>query len=66
MDSESVRYSRLEELVKSNNTCSTSDDSDIDSAQMDLHKSEERLQALSVIMLYLCTGLQSIQGIMTQ
>lgn len=28
-----------------------------------LGKSEERIQALSVIMLYLCTGLQHAQGV---
>lgn len=32
----------------------------------DLGKSEERVQALSVIMLYLCTGLQHAQGVAFQ
>lgn len=30
------------------------------------NKSEERVQALSIIMLYLCTGLQHAQGIVMQ
>ncbi|KAH8301013.1 hypothetical protein KR044_011487 [Drosophila immigrans] len=30
------------------------------------NKSEERVQALSIIMLYLCTGLQHAQGVVTQ
>lgn len=30
------------------------------------NKSEERVQALSIIMLYLCTGLQHAQGTVTQ
>lgn len=69
MDSESARYSRLDELLKAKASTNLeySDTDNIGGGQqMDLHKSEERLQALSVIMLYLCTGLQYIQGILTQ
>lgn len=65
VDIETARYTRLEEFVKAG-SCSNNDDSKMAEGQLTLYKSEERLQALSVVMLYLCTGLQYIQAMTTQ
>ncbi|XP_050331211.1 PDZ domain-containing protein 8 [Bactrocera neohumeralis] len=55
LDSETALYSSLA-------SGDTSKRDNIDASSATLGKSEDRVQALSVIMLYLCTGLQHAQG----
>lgn len=55
LDSETALYSSL-----ASGDTSKMDKNDASSTT--LGKSEDRVQALSVIMLYLCTGLQHAQG----
>ncbi|XP_028901506.1 PDZ domain-containing protein 8 isoform X2 [Zeugodacus cucurbitae] len=55
LDSETALYSSLA-------SGDTSKMDNIDTSSTTLGKSEDRVQALSVIMLYLCTGLQHAQG----
>ncbi|XP_073831367.1 PDZ domain-containing protein 8-like isoform X1 [Musca autumnalis] len=72
LDSETAIHSTLAASIKTtandtttNNTPSA--DNAIQSSKSNiLGKSEERIQALSVIMLYLCTGLQHAQGVAMQ
>nr|XP_014088967.1 PDZ domain-containing protein 8 isoform X1 [Bactrocera oleae] len=55
LDSETSLYSSLASVDASKRD-------NIDASSTTLGKSEDRVQALSVIMLYLCTGLQHAQG----
>ncbi|XP_061394825.1 PDZ domain-containing protein 8-like, partial [Musca vetustissima] len=70
LDSETAIHSTLAATIKTTNndaTNTTTAESSIQNNKSNiLGKSEERIQALSVIMLYLCTGLQHAQGVAMQ
>ncbi|XP_036320060.1 uncharacterized protein LOC118734447 [Rhagoletis pomonella] len=61
LDSETAMYSSL--ALANTTKAENADASSTASKSTTLGKSEERVQALSVIMLYLCTGLQHAQGV---
>lgn len=76
LDSETAMHSNLAASVRNGNNDNSSTQATTnatgggDNASIQygnksniLGKSEERIQALSVIMLYLCTGLQHAQGV---
>ncbi|XP_011295294.2 PDZ domain-containing protein 8 [Musca domestica] len=71
LDSETAIHSNLAANIKNTNNdaptnASTAEGSVQNNKSNILGKSEERIQALSVIMLYLCTGLQHAQGVAMQ
>uniref|UniRef100_A0A1I8NH04 PDZ domain-containing protein 8 n=1 Tax=Musca domestica TaxID=7370 RepID=A0A1I8NH04_MUSDO len=71
LDSETAIHSNLAANIKNTNNdaptnASTAEGSMQNNKSNILGKSEERIQALSVIMLYLCTGLQHAQGVAMQ
>lgn len=65
LDAETEGYTMLNDTEKAN-TNRMESEVPWKSMARSKNKSEERVQALSIIMLYLCTGLQHAQGTVTQ
>ncbi|KAH8386956.1 hypothetical protein KR093_003732 [Drosophila rubida] len=65
LDAETEGYTMPSDPQKGNSS-KLKTDSPWKSMASTKNKSEERVQALSIIMLYLCTGLQHAQGVVTQ
>ncbi|XP_037931626.1 PDZ domain-containing protein 8-like [Teleopsis dalmanni] len=66
LDSETAVHSSLSVISKTDSIDGNSTQKKLINKSTMLFKSEERVQALSVIMLYLCTGLQHAQGVASQ
>lgn len=65
LDAETEGYTMLNDTEKAN-TNRLESEVPWKSMASSKNKSEERVQALSIIMLYLCTGLQHAQGTVMQ
>ncbi|XP_055844429.1 PDZ domain-containing protein 8 isoform X2 [Episyrphus balteatus] len=66
ISNDSTRSQSNEKIQESDAPISPNSKEALARKAFDLGKSEERVQALSVIMLYLCTGLQHAQGVAFQ